>query len=189
MKVLLDDEEIADALAALRRRLDAALAARVDVRWSFPGHGTSGEALPTWTDDAPEPFSIAVGAPGAWATRTPVLLALEHAEERVTPVVEINIPLTGGDPARQIAGCFGRDDDGHVWLLHRASSFTAHGARIGKDEAHAFFADQLVEADDGDRHTAVLPVARLDRDDLVARLREFAVQVQALKRTRRGSQQ
>lgn len=187
MRVLVKRSNVRKALSLLRTRLETALPRESDISWSFPGYGMNDTDLATRTTaiGAP-PLTVALGVEGSWGhrsplPRTPLLLAAKAPAERLCPHVEVNIPVTDGAPYRLVNGCFGRDESGQTWLLHRGASFTASGGRVTKAVIHALFAADLVDVVDGLKLTPVIPVACLDAKDFVRQLRRFAEQVRDLK--------
>ncbi|MBI5515254.1 MAG: hypothetical protein HY909_15865 [Deltaproteobacteria bacterium] len=182
MQIVFEEDEVTKGFGLLRKCLRAGLGKPTSIPWSFPGHGTSDSTLPTWSEEtAHGHLTVGVGEEGDWDSRTPVLIALEAAYDRISPVVEVNVPATDDEPDRQVGGCFARDADKRWWLCHRGSVFTASGARIPKEAIHRYFQKWLVEVDDDGRRTDVIPIARLDEDEFAIGLRRFAEAVGRLK--------
>lgn len=182
MRIVFEADDVTKGFDMLRRSLRAGLGEPEDIPWSFPGHGTSDSALPTWSEETPHGhLTVGVGAEGDWGSRTPILIALDAAYDRISPVVEVNVPATDDEPDRRVGGCFMRDANKRWWLCHRGSVFTASGTRIPREAIHRHFQKWLVEADDGERRTDVIPIARLDEGEFAIGLRRFAEAVGRLK--------
>ncbi len=181
MRVLFKAREVSAAFRELRSALKQEMPKTVSLHWSFPGHGSTGKGVRTWSRGGASAIAVGVGAEGDWGNRTPILIAPSPAVPRICPVVEVNVPTTTVRPERGINGCFGRDAEDGLWLLHRGTRLTATGRRVTKAEVHAAFDHHLIDVDDGGQVASVIQVARVDDAGLVAALRTFALRVQAFK--------
>lgn len=101
-------------------------------------------------------------------------------DTNVEIVVEINPPKESID--RTVGGLFAVDGEGSLHLLHRG---LVGGGRpgIGKTNFLRYLDGRwpLVEVEDGDRQSLVVPITRLDADHLLAHLEAFVSHVRSFK--------
>lgn len=181
MRVAVNSSEVLKGLRKLRRCLMNELGRPVKQMWSFPG-GDSGE-LPTWhREDNGNPLAVAMGNPGEWKTRTPILIAREPLKLRMTPIVEVNVPMTNRQPNRAINGCLCVCSPNRFVLCHRGNGFTVTPGKVPKKIVHQYFAKWLEVSEDGGKETPLIPVGPVDTG-IVDQLSAFADAVRVLKET------
>ena len=95
------------------------------------------------------------------------------AGKKVSIAAEINFPTEGLN--RAVSGVFAEDDDGGVWVLHRAK------IRGGKELFFRHFGGETLTADDGGKEETFALVGRLDDADFAAKLAAFVKEILRIK--------
>lgn len=181
MNTILADSDIPKAIAAFRNKLKALGGKPQKLQWAFPS-GDS-DVFPTYTLIAPN-GNVQVGLPEKWNTRVPHLFRLELKDSPQSPHVEVNIPLSLD---RKVAGVYARSR-GNYLLCHRGI-FTAHRTRIPFETVFNDFGKWLIDVDDGDRVSSVIPVVSLDSETFSEDIVTFVQSVLEMKvRYKEGEQ-
>lgn len=185
MRIVLDWSEVRQGLLKLRQCLVRKLGKPRKQMWNFPG-GDGGE-LDTWYRKGINgDLAVAVGSPGEWGARTPILISRKPPASVMTPTVEVNVPLTKGRPMRTVNGCICVANHGTFVLCHRGNGFTVIRGKISKDIIHKHFKKWLVPAKDSDQVTELIPVGPVTAD-ITDQLSKFADEVSSLKGIWSGS--
>jgi 5-methylcytosine-specific restriction protein A len=170
MRVIHDEAEIAAAQASLLRRFEEAATQRG--RHKHGHHGGAVEGDTGWISERDLWYAYRKLENRYWngfGRGNP------FADTGGSIVVEIDPPLAGVD--RNTSGVFLRDDGGKVLLAHRGR--IGGGKKgIGKNAILAAYEGDAADVDDGDRTTAVLPIAGLEDADLIEKIDSFVGSVQ-----------
>lgn len=174
IRTLVDREEISDSQA----RLEAQLSAEADaptlrhVGWQ----GGGDELDVRWHPSGKFWFAARPLANRYWNA-----FGLDrpgHTSGSLTLTAEVNPPLVGLD--RRVAGAFGRDESGEIFLLHRGK---VGGGRkgVGKVAFLATNQDSLESISDGGATADVFVIGRLGDPYLALQIANFLDQVAAFK--------
>ncbi len=98
----------------------------------------------------------------------------------MTPIVEVNVPTTSGQPKRAVNGCLCVSGPGRFVLCHRGNGLTVAPRRVPKEIVHQYFAKWLEVSEDGGKETLLIPVGPVDAG-IADQLSSFADAVRALK--------
>lgn len=98
----------------------------------------------------------------------------------MTPEVEVNIPKANGKPNRAVNGCFCVAGPGSFVLCHRGNGFTVARGRISKETVHQYFKKWLVQSQDSELETWMIPIGPVN-SDIIDQLSMFTDEVLGLK--------
>lgn len=177
-EILTATREIRAAITLFRKRIRALGGNATRKEWVFP----NGERddLATYSIKT-QHGDLLVGLPDKWTNRVPHLFCLARDGRALSPDVEVNIPTSLN---RNVSGAYLREGKS-IWLCTRGD-FTAYRGKISRQVSFSHFDKWLVDVQDTDRVTQVIPVAALDSKTLDADLAEFVMSVIELKDTHKA---
>lgn len=166
-------KEIKAAVSRFRERVGELSGLPQIMEWGFP----DGERFdyPTYTLKTYR-GPLQIGVPKYWRNRAPHLFRFENDEGPPSPDVEVNIP---NELNRGISGVYVKGEKS-IWLCSRGH-FTAYRGRIRREIVFRHFNKWLVEVQDGDRRSHVIPVGALDSLTLANDLADFVHAVMIFK--------
>ena len=173
-KIIEQEKSIRSAIQKFRKIIKDASFESEQLQWAFPNGAK--DNLETYKLNTRH-GTLGVGiTKGQWNTRVPHLFTLSLDASTISPDVEINIPLSLN---RRVSGVYvkkGKD----IWLCSRGM-FTAYRGKIKRELAFSHFDKWLLDVDDGNKISSIIPVAALTSPDIANQIAEFVLSVNELK--------
>ncbi len=174
-EILTQITEIKKSISMFRLILAKTAEEKKRREWTFPSNPP--EILETFSLNTTE-GPLLVGIADKWKTRIPHAFCLEREGRKLSPDVEINIPL-GLD--RRVSGAYLRDGK-DIWLCTRGS-FTSFRGSIPREVAFKHFDKWLVDVSDNAKAVRVIPIASVSSPTMVEDIAQFVRAVISLKIT------
>ena len=175
MAQIIDQEtSIRSAIQKFREIIGDASFENEILQWAFPnGEKANLETYKLNTRHG----TLGVGIPkDQWNTRVPHLFTLSLDASTISPDVEINIPLTLD---RRVSGVYVKNSS-DIWLCSRGM-FTAYRGKIKRELTFAHFDKWLLDVEDADKITSIIPIAALTSPDIANQIANFVLSVNDLK--------
>lgn len=181
VQIIEQEQSIRGAIQQFRRLIKDSSFENEVLQWAFPnGEKADIETYKMNTHHG----TLGVGIPEhQWNNRVPHLFTLSLEASAISPDVEINIPLTLD---RSVSGVYvknGKD----IWLCSRGM-FTAYRGKIKRELTFSYFDKWLLDVNDVDKRTSIIPIAALTSPDISNQIANFVLSVNDLKEKYKSSE-